>query len=184
MRRAYTLIFIGYISLSGFVVHAQPVGSSSVNPTFLSSSSTGSSGTFAGVTTYEISSSMMDTSAIEQGLLDMDIVVPEVSQPIVEAVDSKTKRNTPRLKINFAEFPLRSLDVPSGRSAAKPPAEIVVQRMQDRLKTSSIDLVIRNRTAIISGTVPSERQRGLAETMLRFEPGIDVIQNNITVKTL
>jgi len=183
MRKVYTLIFIGYISLSGFAVHAQPSGSSSVNPTFQSSSSTGSSGLPAGVTMYEVPSSMMDTSAIEKGLLDMDVVVPEVSQPVVEAVDSKTKRNTPRLKINFTEFPLRSWDVSSGRSAAKTPAEIVAQRIQDRLKTSSIDLVIRNRTAIISGTVPSERQRGLAETMLRFEPGIDAIQNNITVET-
>jgi plasmid stability protein len=89
------------------------------------------------------------------------------------------------LTINFTEFPLRSLAAAHGRSVeAKTQAEIVVQRIQTRLREPKIDLVVKDRTAILSGTVATDRQRDLAESMLRFEPGIDVVQNEIIVVKL
>jgi len=187
MRRVYTFIFIGCISFSGFVAHAQFPGGS-----FFPSLMPG--GGPAGAPTDSAVDDMMrrmgDTSvpigqqpsAIEEGLFTFDDPVPEASQPAVQAIDTKTKRYPPRLKINFSEFPLRSLTSPSGRSAdSKTQADTIAQRVQNRLQTPHIDLVVHDRVAIVSGTVATERQRDLAESMLRFEPGIDVVQNKITV---
>ena len=193
MRRVYTLIFVGCVSLNGYAAYAQSSGSSSVGSIFPSlMPGTSSSGVSAsgimddimGQTTGTSAPTGQQASAIDEGLLAIeDVVIPEANQIIVEAVDSRTKRYTPRLKINFAEFPLRSWDAPNGRSATSTTqAEIVAQRIQSRLGTSQIALVVQNRIAVVSGTVTSERQRNLAETMLRFEPGIDVVHNKIIVE--
>jgi len=191
MHRVYTFIFIGCISFSGFVAQAQLPGVSSTDRFFDSMiPGGGSTGASTGSGVDEMMGQMANTSgpigqqtsAIEEGLLDVSIPIPEASQPAVQAIDTKTKRYPPRLKINFSEFPLRSLASTSRRSAdSKTQTDIIAQRVQSRLQTPHIALVVHDRVAIVSGTVATERQRGLAESMLRFEPGIDVVQNNITV---
>jgi hypothetical protein len=125
------------------------------------------------------------TSAIE-GLLVVDHAEPEVNRTVIEVIDTRTGRNQPRLKINFAEFPLRSLTEVSrpnnGRTTqAGSSAEIVALRIQNRLRVSPFHLAIEDRTAILSGAVATERDRKLIETMLRFEPGISTVKNEMTV---
>jgi hypothetical protein len=121
------------------------------------------------------------TSAIE-GPLVADVVVSEVNRTTVEVIDTQTGRYSPRLKINFAEFPLRSLDdVNKHGVQTGTPVEMVVQRIQGRLRGPEFQLAVEDRTAIVSGTVSTERERKLIESMLRFEPGISVVRNEIAV---
>jgi hypothetical protein len=123
------------------------------------------------------------TSSIDEGTqLVVETEGPEVNLEVAEAIDTKTGRYPPRLKIDFSEFPLRSLDSTSKRTGEpKTQKDIIAQRIQRRLRVPKIDLVVKNRIAVISGTVSTERQRNLAESMLHFEPGIDVVQNEIAV---
>jgi hypothetical protein len=162
MRSVYTLAFVGFISFTGFTAHAQPGG-----------------------TGVPILPFATDGISIE-GPLVVDFEVPEVNLTVVEIIDTRTGRYPPRLTINFAEFPLRSLTETSrlnnGRSVqTSTQAAIIVQRIQSRLRVPEFQLAVEGRTAIISGTVATERERGLIESMLRFEPGINSVQNEITV---
>ena len=106
-----------------------------------------------------------------------------------------TARYTPRLRINFDEFPLVSListektdsEESNGRSTNGRSARngattnVIIKRIQNRLRLPHIDLVVQDRVATVSGTVETERQRKLVESMLRFEPGINSVRNEITV---
>lgn len=191
MRRVCTLIFIGCISFSGFATLAQPPGGRFMDSFFDSMvPGGGSTGAPTGNTVGDIMEQMVDTSvpigqqtsAIEEELLVVDAPTSEANQTALQAIDTKTKRYLPRLKINFSEFPLRSLSSTDGRGVnSKTQTDIIALRVQNRLRVSHIDLVVHNRIATVSGTVATERQRGLAESMLRFEPGIDGVQNKITV---
>ena len=179
MRKLYTLIFVGCISFTGFTAHAQIPGTSgnifdvdtpSLDEMMQEVGLTGPSG--------------LQTSAIGEGdtLVREEEEVPEENKIIAEAIDSKTKRYPPRLKIDFSEFPLRSLASTSKRGGeTKTQKDIIVQRIRKSLRVPNIDLVMKDRTAILSGTVSTDRQRSLAAAMLRFEPGIDVVQNEIIV---
>ena len=114
--------------------------------------------------------------------LVVSVDVPEVNMSTAPAFTggSLTGRYSPRLKINFTEFPLRSLER-TIRTNSGTQAEITVQRIQSRLGVPEIHLVVNDRTATVSGTVATERQRSLAESMLRFEPGIDTVRNEIRI---
>ena len=167
MRSVYTLAFVGFISFAGLTAHAQPGG-------------TGESAIQAFATDGAVSGISIE------GPLVVDFEIPEVNQAIVEIIDTRTGRYLPRLAINFAEFPLRSLTEVSrpnnGRNVQTgTQAEIIVQRIQNQLRVPTFQLDIKERTAIISGTVATERERSLIESMLRFEPGINSVQNEITV---
>ena len=192
MRKVLTLIFIGCISFTGFAAYAQqqpgaPVTTGSMMDMMLSD------GAGAGVIDVVAElSAPPGTSVTEEavstieGPLVVDVTSPEVNVTTVEAIDARTGRYPPRLKINFAEFPLRSLESArrsnNGRNAeAKMLTEIVAQRIQNRLHLPQLELVVKDRTATISGTVETERERNLVATMLRFEPGIDAVQNELTV---
>ncbi|MDR1141360.1 MAG: BON domain-containing protein [Planctomycetaceae bacterium] len=132
-------------------------------------------------------------SAVE-GKLVVEEVIPETNRTIVEAVDSKTKRYSPRLKLNFAEFPLRPLSgkivgtVENNESADlfeqtnTVITNDIARRIQGHLQTQEIHFEFKNRTARLSGTVKTSRQRELAEMMLRMEPGIDKITNDLVVE--
>ena len=191
MRKVQTLIFIGCISFIGSAVYAQQLSETPVTTDSLLESMLGSSaGTVVDIqeqlaTPAGTGVTEEATSTIE-GPLIVEVATPEVNVSTVEALDSRTGRYPPRLKINFAEFPLRSLESArrsqNGRNAeAKMPTEIVVQRIQNRLHLPQLELAVKGRTAIISGTVATERQRNLVATILRFEPGIDAVQNELTV---
>ena len=192
MRRIYTLIIIGFISFSGFTVRAQPpTGSSDSIESMLQSLTSGSSSseiptTDVGVSRQGVEASTEPQTPIIEAPLVVDTVVPEVNRTTAEVIDSRTGRYPPRLKIDFTECPLRTFTSTNrtghGLSAeAGTPTDIVVQRIQSRIRVPHIRLVVQDRTAIVSGTVATERQRSLIGSMLRFEPGIDTIQNDITI---
>ena len=192
MRTVYTLTFVGFISFSGFTAYAQP--GISIEEMIRSLTTGGpSSGISISDVVQSATEQLMDTSTpVEQqtsaidGPLVVDFEVPEVSPTMVESTDTRTQRYVPRLKIDFTEFPLRSLTgtdhLNNGRGVQSgTPTEVIVQRIQTRLRAPEFQLVVEDRTAIISGTVTTERQRDLIATMLRFEPGISTIKNEITV---
>ena len=194
MRNVYTLVFVGFISCTGFTTYAQPGVSIEA---MIQSLTTGgpASGISISDVIQDVTGQLMDTSTpVEQqtsaieGPLVVDIVVPEVNQTIVEATDARTGRYTPKLRIDFAEFPLRSLTEASrpnnGRNGRNilidTPTEMIVHRIQSRFHVPEFQLTIEDRTAVISGTVVTERERKLIESMLRFEPGINAVKNEIT----
>jgi len=180
MRKINTLMIAGMISFAGFTTYAQ-------SPTDLEALMQSMSAGGSGSSITDLVQGVMDTStpaapiAIIDAPLTFDVEVPAVNLSTAPAYigGEQTGRYPPRLKINFAEFPLRSF-VPTNRAKTER-TEVVAQRVQSRLRASKINLVVNDRTAIISGTVATERQRDLAEAMLRFEPGIDTVQNEITI---
>ena len=196
MRSVYTLVFVGCISFTSFTAHAQVGGTGAPMDSLIQAITSGGSAGGISVENVisDVTSQIMDAAApteqqstIIQGPLTVDnAVVPEVNRTVVEVIDSRTGRYPPKLKINFAEFPLRSFAEAkrsnNGRSVqAGTPTEIVVQRIQGRLRVPEFVLAVENRTATVSGTVATERERKLIESMLRFEPGISVVKNEITV---
>jgi hypothetical protein len=132
-------------------------------------------------------------SAVE-GKLVVEEVIPETNRTVVEAVDTKTKRYSPRLKLNFAEFPLRPLSGKIiGTNENEESADLfeqtntvithdIARRVQGHLRTQEIQFEFKNRTVRLSGTVKTSRQRELAEMMIRMEPGIDNVTNDLTVE--
>ena len=190
MYRIIALIFAGCISLTGFVSYAQPGGDildEMMRSMASGGASSGATSDIGGNLTEQFMNftgpAQQQTSAIEEGRsLVVDIEVPEINQTVVEAIDTRTGRYPPRLKVNFHEFPLRSFAAKIRRGTEeKTHADIVAQRIQSRLRVPNIELVVENRTAILVGTVATERQRNLAESMLRFEPGIDSVQNELII---
>jgi len=198
MRGICTLTFVGFISFTGFAVHAQPGGGLSDIDKLIQSISSGgaSSGLSVGSVVQGVTEQVLGTSSqteqqvpVLEGPLNVEEVVPEVNKTTIEVIDTQTGRYPPRLKINFAEFPLRSLTEANrpnngrgGRNAQSgTPTEIVAQRIQTRLRVPKFQLAIEDRTATISGTVATDRERKQIELMLRFEPGISVVKNDITV---
>ncbi|MDR2439906.1 MAG: BON domain-containing protein [Planctomycetaceae bacterium] len=132
-------------------------------------------------------------SAVE-GKLVVEEVIPETNRTVIEAVDTKTKRYSPRLKLDFTQFPLRPL---SGKIAGivenKESTDLfeqtntvitndIARRVQNHLQTQEIHFEFKNRTVRLSGTVKTSRQRELAEMMLRMEPGVDKVTNDLVVE--
>ena len=197
MRHVYTFAFAVCFSVSGFTVHAQSGATTeSIEAMIQQLTAVGAS---PGVTVSDVvqgvAGQLMATSApAEQqasaieGQLVVETEVSEVNLAAIEIIDTRTGRYLPRLKVDFAEFPLRSLTeaVPNngrnGRAGQTgTQAEMIVRRIQNRLGLPELHLAIEDRTVIISGTVATERQRSQIESMLGFEPGISKIQNNLSV---
>ena len=189
MRIVQTLIFIGCISFTGFTAYAQFQGILSTDSMRQTLESGGISS--GNVSLSNILEGMRDVDTIVEpvlvieGPLVIEDVTPDTNQVITEIIDTRTGRYPPRLKINFAEYPLRSL-TRVGRTESKSNVETTVvatitKRVENRLRLSQFNIVVEDRTAIVSGTVSTERQRSLVESMLHFEPGIDAVQNKLTV---
>ena len=199
MRTVYSLAFVGFVSFTGFAVHAQPGGGLSDIDALIQSMSAGgsSSGLSVNNVVEGVTNLLLDNTQTEQqtpiiqGPLSIVDVVPEANKTVASALigDSRVGRYAARLKINFAEFPLRSLadanrsnNGSNGRNVQSGTrAEIIAQRIQNRLRVPEFQLAVEDRTAIISGTVATDRERQLIETMIRFEPGISVVKNELTV---
>jgi hypothetical protein len=187
MYRIIALIFAGCIGLTGFTSYAQPGGDifdemmRSMASGGTSSGATSGGGSITEQFMGSTGPTQQQTSAIEEGQsLAVDVEVPEINQTVVEVIDTRTGRYQPRLKVNFHEFPLRSFAAKIRRGTEeKTHTDIVAQRIQSRLCVPNIELVVENRTATLVGSVATERQRNLAESMLRFEPGIDSVQNEL-----
>jgi len=192
MRNVYTIAFVGFISFTGLTAHAQP-GGVSMDSVFQMLTGGGAGSAFdqimAEVTGQPSDAVVLPTGPTIEGPLAVETVVPDVNQAVVEIIDTRTGRYPPRLTINFAQFQLRSLaetnhlnNGRNGRNAQTGTrAEAVAQRIQSRLGVPELQLTVEDRTAVISGTVATEQERRLIENMLRFEPGISRIQNEIAV---
>lgn len=197
MRNAYMLICTGVMGFAGLTVYAQPpsppqtdLGSEMIQSLINRDSSNMS------ITDImeNVTSQLMPTEPAEQTEQTAETEVPltvkaEISTanlPTAETLDTK-RRYQPRLRINFSEFPLRSFTPAKHADGGHDPQPetaallAVTVRIRDRLRLPQINLAVEDRTAIVSGTVATDRQRCLVESMLRFEPGIDAVQNNITV---
>ena len=189
MRNVYTIICAGFVGFTGFTAHAQLPSDSALSIDGMVRTLTGTAGPDAASGTSTPTGPPAPT--LEAPIVFEMENPEEVNSTIIEAVDSKTKRYAPRLRVNFAEFPLRSLTPTTQtdnenkngtlKTRTGTPANVLAQRLQSRLRVPQIDLAVNDRTVIVSGTVTTERQRSLAESMLRFEPGIDRVQNEITV---
>lgn len=115
-------------------------------------------------------------SAVAGTLVVEEQPIPEVNQNITEAVDAKTGRYPPRLKIDFNEFPLRSVEkqITAGDSDVHyDSGKDIAQRIKNRLREPDLKIAVKDRTATVRGEFKSQRNRILAETMLRVEAGID-----------
>jgi hypothetical protein len=179
MRKVCTLVLAGCVSFMGFSVYAQfPMSPAALGgfatPSFMAES-------VIGQFIDTLVPMEQQTSAIEGPLVVYEAEIPEVNQAIAEVIDSRTGRYLPRLKIDFTEFPLRTLvNGTDGRiSRNGTSTDVLIQRIQNRLRVSQIDLTVENRVATVSGTVATKRQRSLVESMLHFEPGIDTVKNEI-----
>ena len=117
-------------------------------------------------------------TAIE-GPLVVEGEIPEINREIAEAIDSRTNRYAPRLKLDFESFPL----VRSTSGKGPTSAERIAKHLQIRLRLDQpISIDIRDRRAHLQGTVPTERHKELATIILRFEPGVDAVKNELDVK--
>ena len=181
MRSIYTLIIAGFIGCAGFTVYAQsPTDLDAMIRSLTTGGNSGTDDIMSGLT--ETLTPAGPQVSIIDAPLTIDTDVPEVNQTFAPAYigNSQTGRYPPRLKIDFTEFPLRSLAQANRLGLAQ--TEVLSKRIQSRLSVSQpIHVVVKDRTAIVSGTVATERQRDIAAAMLRFEPGIDTVQNKITV---
>jgi len=64
----------------------------------------------------------------------------------------------------------------------RPTVRTRVARAVRLASESPLAVSVAGRTATLTGTVPSERERTLAETMVSFEPGISQVRNLIEVR--
>ncbi len=132
-------------------------------------------------------------SAISGGFATEGAAPPEVNQEAAEAVDTKTQRYAPRIQLDFTEFPLRRIsgrfagvlrendDVEEFEQSNKSLTNGIVKRIQTRLQIDTVRFEFKNRVATLSGNVATARQRDLIGFMVRLEPGIDFVKNDIVV---
>jgi len=195
MRYVYTLICAGVIGFSGLAVHAQAPPADNLGSGMIQSLISRDSPSMSITEIVEnVKTQLMSTEPTEaaptttepEGPLVVKAEISAANLPAAEILDTKG-RYQPRLRINFTEFPLRSF-APAKRAEdgqdTQPETamlQAVAVRIKDRLCLPQINFAIEDRTAIVSGTVATDRQRNLVEYMLRFEPGIDAVQNNIAV---
>lgn len=81
----------------------------------------------------------------------------------------------PRLQVSF-EY--------SAPSSGKPPSTLLrqLESRPDFHAIGPIEVSLAGRTAIVRGTVASERDRFLAQQFLLFEPGISKVQNELRIQ--
>ena len=115
-------------------------------------------------------------SAITGPLVVEDVI--DTSREFVEAIDRRTNRYSPKLRLDFASFPLKR----QSAAGISVPAERIAKHLQSRLRLEQpIAVEFQDRTVCLRGTVPTERQKELAAIVLRFEPGVDVVKNELVV---
>lgn len=143
------------------------------------------------VVTEETVQSAIDAEMITE---DPAAAVAPVDNAAVDAADTRTRRYQPRIALDFGTFPLRPLSGKIGlteqdddevvvlEQTNRSLTEDIARRIQNRLSSPDIRFEFKNRTVILTGSVSAVRQRELAEAMLTFEPGIDRVENRITVK--
>lgn len=133
------------------------------------------------------------------GPLVVEETISEINKEVVEAIDPKTKRYPPRIQLDFKEFPLRTIARKQetgsqpisdwtvtqsfSNKSVKTEAQKITDRIRDRLGQKAFGIKFQGRQARLFGSVETERQKELAEIMLRFEPGIDSVKNELVVQS-
>ena len=179
MRKIVVLICAGIISCAGFTAQAQDMGD------MIDQLARGQT---VGLDTIIQGILQQDTDTAPQvealaGPIVVETHIPETNREAATVLIGNT-RYGPRLRIDFREF--QPIIITNGATASRngrngATTYAVVQRIQNQLRLPQIDLEVQNRVAIVSGTVETEHQRRLVASMLRFEPGIDSVRNEITV---
>lgn len=139
------------------------------------------------------------TAQDADGPLVVEETIPAINKEVVEAIDPKTKRYPPRVQLNFKEFPLRTIARKPATGSQpisdwtatqdfsgkpiKTEAQKITDRIRDRTGQKAFGIEFQGRRARLFGSVETERQKELAEIMLRFEPGIDSIKNELVVRS-
>jgi len=198
MRKICTLICAGTICFTGFAVHAQMPGNMDMDSMIqsLTEGQSVSVDSIIGDLRRSFTGAPGQTeplvSAI-QGPLIVETAVPEVNQTVAAVLigDTRTGRYVPRLRINFFDYPLRnwtpSKDTGNAANSegnvrnGDKSTDALALRIQNKLRIPELSIVVEDRTAIISGTAETANQRNRVELMLRFEPGIDAVRNEIEV---
>lgn len=87
--------------------------------------------------------------------------------------------------VNQGAGPWIRIGTPLSTAAEVPAVEIQkIIAGTDRIqKSSPITVTVRNQTAILRGSVATEHDRRLAEAVVRLEPGIAQVRNELTVQT-
>lgn len=114
--------------------------------------------------------------------------------PIKSAVAGMIARKVAATAVNRPLVPRKKTDPYDVRLAVgferpAPPAEVVSSTLTGRLQASSAirwsgpcAVSVEAGTATLTGEVASERDRALAEQLLLFEPGIETVRNQLTVR--
>ncbi len=82
----------------------------------------------------------------------------------------------PRLEVDFEDL---------GQGVPRPSDLKVSSQLKERIQTVSqgrVDITVKDGDAILRGAVDSKRTSELIENLLRFEPGIDHITNQLEVR--
>ena len=68
------------------------------------------------------------------------------------------------------------------------PQQVIQQNANSRIvrlprqRLSNVNVTVVDRTAVINGTVTSEKDRRMSELLMRLEPGVRSVQNNVIVQ--
>jgi len=116
-----------------------------------------------------------EEAAITSAIDDLQIeTAPDANLTAQPVVPTRTGMYPPRLQVGF-DFKPR----PRGEISTK-----LVDRLGSALslaESSSIEVLVEGDVAILRGEVPSERGRRMAGLLVRFEPGIADVRNELKV---
>jgi len=114
------------------------------------------------------------TSAIDAGELIIE-TAPDANVTAQPIAPARSGMYPPRLQVGF-DFQPRPQSEVSSQIADR----LVVALSLDA--SNSIEVLVEDGVAILRGEVPAERERRLSELLVRLEPGVVEVQNELTVR--
>jgi hypothetical protein len=129
----------------------------------------------------------MVTSAIDSAdqLINRVADTPTINQEAIDElrlnVEQPNRMYNPRLRISLVDFP------PAIAKASDIDIRLVAlqSHLQSRLfqaNGSTVKLTLDGETLVLQGTVPNTQQKNLVERIVRLEPGISTVRNELAVK--
>ena len=112
---------------------------------------------------------------VESAVSDLEIETgPDANRTAPRPLVRRTPLYAPRLAVGFGFTPRSGTELSSEMAA----------RLSSTLslgESSSIEVLVEGAKAILRGEVPSERDRRMAGLLVRFEPGVAQVQNELKV---
>ncbi len=101
-----------------------------------------------------------------------------INQGILEPIDPDTRMYTPRLSVDFREFPrVRETPAVWDRNLDR-----LAKHLKNRLRLAGpITVERKGETVVLRGTVATEREARLIEVIARTTPGVDQLRNELAV---